>query len=170
MRIVSRSSQPLDAESGQAPRPGRLARRRGFSLVEVVISVVILGMAVMILMVSMSRNMQLDELNRERAFVREECRKQLDTILARPFVQLTTLNGSTFDVGWAVATSGGGAVTYFLKPPAGAAKVGSIIVDSTSFGDTTCYKITITARWRTSVMKGNTSILAETVTANVADY
>ena len=150
-------------------------RRGGFSIVEVVVAMSLLAVVALSVMPVFSSSIRLDNLNRERMWVRQTCRQQVEAILATPFSQVKTLYNSSplssFDVGFDV--NGVTGAEKLLAPPSGSAKVGSITVDDTTSGDASCLKVTITARWRSSAGFGGTAA-GDTITVvyvfNVADH
>lgn len=137
------------------PRARPVRRKGAFTVIELTLSTGIIAVAIMALVTALFTSIRLDELNRERLWARQECRRQIESVLALPFTSVPARDGVTFDVGFPVR-SGGPAI--FLKPPAGTAHSGLISVFTTSQGDAECYKVKVKARWQPSVFPGSASV------------
>jgi prepilin-type N-terminal cleavage/methylation domain-containing protein len=123
-------------------------RRRGLTLVETIVAVAVLAVSLLMLTQAVFNSIKLDELNREKLWVRQVCRQKAESILATQFSAIkgqwaNSANG-VFDITMPVNNTR----TVTLKPPAGIAHVGSITIDDFVQGDSNCYRVIIQAKWR----------------------
>ena len=141
-------------------------RRSGLTLIELAISAALFALAAVAFLGAFQTSINLDQLNRERFWAREECRRQLETIMALDYSKVAALDNTTFDVGFDV--NGVTGAEKLLKGPTGT-KVGLIRVDTTVAGDAVCCKVTVSATWRSGQRKDAVSgaITDETTTVTL---
>ena len=143
-------------------------------MIELMVAATVFAVAAVAFIGVLGNSVNLDQVNRERFWAREACRKQLEVAYALNFYDVSSLNGTTFSVGYVVNGQ-----TVLLKNAAGSTQIGTITVsgantiDETGVetGDAACNRVIVSATWRSRQRNGGVSEnITVTLVGNIAHH